>query len=672
MKKLFAMAVAFVLLLSFIPAYAEGETVTTNMVIDGVEVTSSGDLTEAEMAEIIAAIKEAQQAEDVAEEETEETYPDVAGTEYEEAAKAMESHKVMTGYPDGSFRPYENLSRAELVVVLSRLMSVAHVAKTMKAEKVFDDVSDIHWAAREIQLVSDEDVLSGYGDNTFHPEEYVTYAQAAKMMVEMLGYGQNAVKKGGWPLGYLVIANELGIPEGTDYENDEILTRGMAAKLLMNVLYIPKADGRILADTMKEMYYFVSPRGDDNNPGTEDKPWKTAEKAGKTATAGTTVIFEDGEYFETNITTVVNSGEEGAPITFKARNKHKAVLKYCDQLTAKQKFTMKGVSYINVRDFGFTQEKKATDSTQSATADILLNATSSDHLEFTGNKFWNVYEEGIKLTYVDRFLLEDNEVIESDHEGFDVFCSSNGHVRNNRWINCARVSYMNKGNSYNNLVYNNYAYYNIVLTGASNHAMGIGGSSNKESPRNIAKNEGWEAYNCVYFNNVIISEVKGGLPIGLYFTGARDCHAYNNIVVGADQAVQTRATLGLQKGWEWDPPVVRPTIKNNIFVNCNTGIYFWEEVEDPDISNNIYYNVIDNADKNAINENPRFVDLMTDWNLLPDSKAIDAGVEIPDSIPGFDRPYNGEAVVEAIEIPKIDYNGNPRTGKWDLGIYNVD
>ena len=39
LKKLFAMAVAFVLLLSFIPAYAEGEAVTTNMVIDGVEVT---------------------------------------------------------------------------------------------------------------------------------------------------------------------------------------------------------------------------------------------------------------------------------------------------------------------------------------------------------------------------------------------------------------------------------------------------------------------------------------------------------------------------------------------------------------------------------------------------------------------------------------------------------
>ncbi|MBR5157016.1 MAG: S-layer homology domain-containing protein [Clostridia bacterium] len=671
MKKLFAMAVAFVLLLTFIPAYAE-EAVVTNMVIDGVEVTSSGDLTEAEMAEIIAAIKQAQQEEAEPEEEK-TTYPDVAGTEYEEAAKTMENHKVMMGYPDGSFRPYENLSRAELVVVLSRLMSVAHVAKTMKAEKVFDDVSDIHWAAREIQLVSDKDVLSGYGDNTFHPEEYVTYAQTAKMMVEMLGYGENAVKKGGYPLGYLVIANELGIPEGTNYKNDELLTRGMAAKLLANVLYIPKTDGKILADTMKEMYYFVSPRGDDKNPGTEEKPWKTAEMAGKTATAGTTVIFEDGEYNETNITTVKNSGEKGAPITFKARNKQKAVLKYCgDKLVAKQKFTMKNVSYINVRDLSFTQEKKATDSTQSATADIFLNASSSSHLEFTGNKFWNIYEEGIKLTYVDRFLLEDNEVIESDHEGFDVFCSSNGIVRNNRWINCGRVSYMNKGNSYNNLVYNNYAYYNITLTGASNHAMGIGGSSNSQSPRDIGKGTGWEAYNCVYFNNVIISEVPGGLPIGLYFTGCRDCHAYNNIVVGAKQAVQTRATLGLSKGWEWDPPVVRPVLKNNIFVNCETGVYFWEEVEDPDFSNNIYYNVINNADKNAINENPRFVDLYTDWNLLADSKAIDAGVEIPDSIPGFDRPYNGEAVVEAIEIPKVDFNGNPRTGKWDLGIYNVD
>ena len=394
--------------------------------------------------------------------------------------------------------------------------------------------------------------------------------------------------------------------------------------------------------------------------------------AGKTATAGTTVIFEDGEYNEPNITTVKNSGEKDAPITFKARNKHKAVLKYGDKLVAKQKFTMKNVSYINVRDLAFTQEKKANDSTQSATADIFLNASSSSHLEFTGNKFWNIYEEGIKLTYVDKFLLEDNEVIESDHEGFDVFCSSNGHVRNNRWINCGRVSYMNKGNSYNNLVYNNYAYYNIVIANSGSHALGLGGSSNNVSPRDIGVGTGWEAYNCVFFNNVVISEIKGGLPIGIYFASSRDCHAYNNIVVGANHGAHTRAIPSISKGWPWDPPVVRPTLKNNIFVNCNTGLFFHEEPEDPDVSNNLYYNVIDNVDKKAINENPRLVDAMTDWHLLPDSKAIDAGIEIPDSIPGFDRPFNGEPVVEAIEIPKIDYDGNPRTGKWDLGIYNVD
>jgi hypothetical protein len=42
--------------------------------------------------------------------------------------------------------------------------------------------------------------------------------------------------------------------------------------------------------------YYVSPAGNDNNPGTIDSPWKTPEKAGSTAMAGDTVIFRGGVY----------------------------------------------------------------------------------------------------------------------------------------------------------------------------------------------------------------------------------------------------------------------------------------------------------------------------------------------------------------------------------------
>ena len=70
--------------------------------------------------------------------------------------------------------------------------------------------------------------------------------------------------------------------------------------------------------------YYVSPQGNDSNPGTEQQPWKTLAKAGTAAGAGDMVIFKDGSYPGELVP--ANSGTASSPIVFKAQNKGKAVL----------------------------------------------------------------------------------------------------------------------------------------------------------------------------------------------------------------------------------------------------------------------------------------------------------------------------------------------------------
>ena len=60
--------------------------------------------------------------------------------------------------------------------------------------------------------------------------------------------------------------------------------------------------------------YYVSPQGNDSNPGTKDLPWRTIQKAAEQLVAGDTVFIMSGSYHEQ--VTPRNSGRNGAYITY--------------------------------------------------------------------------------------------------------------------------------------------------------------------------------------------------------------------------------------------------------------------------------------------------------------------------------------------------------------------
>ncbi len=87
----------------------------------------------------------------------------------------------MNGGPDGSFRPESSLTRAELAVVLARWRAVQGTEPLSQ----FPDTAE-HWAASAIAIVSEQGWLTGYEDGSFRPDRQVTRAQAVVVLNRVL------------------------------------------------------------------------------------------------------------------------------------------------------------------------------------------------------------------------------------------------------------------------------------------------------------------------------------------------------------------------------------------------------------------------------------------------------------------------------------------------------
>lgn len=88
---------------------------------------------------------------------------------------------LISGFSDGTFRPQAGLTRAEVATVLVK----AGRLKTETAETGFKDVSTKHWAAKNIAAAKNAGLLSGYPNGTFRPEAMLTRAEGITLVLKL-------------------------------------------------------------------------------------------------------------------------------------------------------------------------------------------------------------------------------------------------------------------------------------------------------------------------------------------------------------------------------------------------------------------------------------------------------------------------------------------------------
>jgi len=156
---------------------------------------------------------------------------DVLGTRYEKAVTLLSALNIMRGYPDGDFLPDEAITRAEFTTVAMRLL-----ANTMSlSTRSFVDVSADHWAYSQIESATKLGIVNGIGNDMFSPDTPVLTPQVIKILVSVLGYGEAAEQMGGYPDGYNNIAASLELYKDVELSGDNI-TRGEIAILVYNAL----------------------------------------------------------------------------------------------------------------------------------------------------------------------------------------------------------------------------------------------------------------------------------------------------------------------------------------------------------------------------------------------------------------------------------------------------
>jgi hypothetical protein len=155
--------------------------------------------------------------------------PQQSGGTLEEKLEFLKVFDVFRGYEDGAYHLDERMTRAEFAVLLMRAYYQGESAK--EDALPFTDIAGVDWAKEAIGVLYEQGIIHGISDTQFDPDGTVTYGQMAAMAIRSVGLERFAQGEGGYPDGYMAVAQKAKIiPEGKKAEN--IALRGDMAEVL--------------------------------------------------------------------------------------------------------------------------------------------------------------------------------------------------------------------------------------------------------------------------------------------------------------------------------------------------------------------------------------------------------------------------------------------------------
>ena len=160
-----------------------------------------------------------------------------------EAVDACTALNIIGGYPDGSFKPEGNITRAEVTKMICVALNGGKEPNlATNATPTFSDVrtnANSAWAEKYIESCASQGIVSGVGAGKFAPAGNVTGTQLAKMLLVALGYkSENEGFTGNaWATNVNTIASAKGLYEGLEkLDVSAALTRDSAARMIWNAL----------------------------------------------------------------------------------------------------------------------------------------------------------------------------------------------------------------------------------------------------------------------------------------------------------------------------------------------------------------------------------------------------------------------------------------------------
>ena len=171
---------------------------------------------------------------------------------------------VVDGVGGNRFNPNANLTRAEFCTMVVKFLQKGDQVAMNATRTIFSDVTSQHWALGYVNLASSLTVrggsssgssdgsgdtsapaaalISGVGNGRFDPDAKISLAQAATILIRVLGYQTQQVGAV-WPESYLNLAASIGLTDGVSAGAYSPITRAQAAQLFVNALSCKTGEG---------------------------------------------------------------------------------------------------------------------------------------------------------------------------------------------------------------------------------------------------------------------------------------------------------------------------------------------------------------------------------------------------------------------------------------------
>ena len=171
---------------------------------------------------------------------------------------------VVDGGGGNRFNPGANLTRAEFCTMVVKFLQKGDQVAMNATRTIFSDVTSRHWALGYVNLASSLTVgggssssgssdgggdsapaaalISGVGNGRFDPDAKISLAQAATILIRVLGYNTQQVGAV-WPESYMNLAASIGLTDGVNAGAYSPITRAQAAQLFVNALTCKTGEG---------------------------------------------------------------------------------------------------------------------------------------------------------------------------------------------------------------------------------------------------------------------------------------------------------------------------------------------------------------------------------------------------------------------------------------------
>ncbi|MBQ3554233.1 MAG: S-layer homology domain-containing protein [Clostridia bacterium] len=168
---------------------------------------------------------------------TETTETEVApSNQHAYAVNILNVLGVLTDDEVVSFDETSNVTRAEFVRLVLKMIGYSDELTVSEESLKFSDVPFTYWATPYIVYASDMGLISGYENGEFGPEDWLTYGQAVKIVLSAIGHTKENSKLTDYPDSYIALASLLGLLQNVGGNANNPIAKGDVAELIYNAL----------------------------------------------------------------------------------------------------------------------------------------------------------------------------------------------------------------------------------------------------------------------------------------------------------------------------------------------------------------------------------------------------------------------------------------------------